>query len=80
MATRINITQIANFDTHDESNLAQQWEKWKESFEFYLGVCCMDNDSQMRALLLRCAGPDGEDIFMHLQDMQGCSRCSKQPF
>ena len=80
MATRINITQIANFDIHDESNLAQQWEKWKESFEFYLGVCCMNNDSQMRALLLRCAGTDGEDIFMHLQDMQGCSGCNKQPF
>ena len=80
MATRINITQIANFDIHNESNLAQQWEKWKESFEFYLGVCCMNNDSQMRALLLRCAGTDGEDIFMHLQDMQGCSGCNKQPF
>ena len=24
MTTRINITQIANFDTHDESNLAQR--------------------------------------------------------
>ena len=24
MATRINITQIANFDIHDESNLAQR--------------------------------------------------------
>ena len=32
MATRINITQIANFDIHDESNLAQRWKKWKQSF------------------------------------------------
>ena len=29
----------------------------------------MDNDSQMRALLLHCAGPDVQDIFMHLQDV-----------
>ena len=80
MATKINITQIANFDIHDESDLAQQWEKWKESFEFYLGACCTDNDSQMRELLLYCAEPDGHDIFMHLQDIQGCSVCRKQPF
>ena len=32
MATRKNITQIANFDIHDESNLAQRWKKWKQSF------------------------------------------------
>ena len=29
----------------------------------------MDNDSQMRALLLHCAGPDVQDIFMYLQDV-----------
>ena len=69
MATRINITQIANFDIHDESNLAQRWKKWKQSFEFYLTTSGTDNDSQMRALLLHCAGPDVEDIFMHLQDV-----------
>ena len=34
MAMRINITQVANFDIHDESNLAQRWKKWKQSFEF----------------------------------------------
>ena len=36
MVTRINITQVANFDIHDESNLAQWCKKWKQSFEFYL--------------------------------------------
>ena len=69
MATRINITQIANFDTHDENNLAQRWKKWKQSFEFYVTASGTDNDSQMRALLLHCAGPDVQDIFMHLQDV-----------
>ena len=67
MATRINITQAANFDIHDESNLNQRWKKW--SFEFYLAASGTDNDSQMRALLLRCAGPDVQDIFMHLEDV-----------
>ena len=28
-----------------------------------------DNDSQMRALLLHFAGPDVQDIFMHLEDV-----------
>ena len=70
MATRmINITPVANVDIHDESNLAQRWKKWKQSFEFYLTASGTDNDSQMRALLLHCAGPDVQDIFMHLQDV-----------
>ena len=47
MATRINITQVANFDIHDESNLAQRWKKWKQSFEFSLTASGTDNDSQM---------------------------------
>ena len=69
MATRINITPVANFDIHDESNLAQRWKKWKQSFEFYLTASGTDNNSQMRALLLHCVGPDVQDIFMHLQDV-----------
>ena len=32
-------------------------------------VSCTDNDSQMRALLLHCAGPNAQDIFMHLEDV-----------
>ena len=71
MATKINITQVPtliNF-IHDESNLTQRWKKWKQSFEFYLAASGRSNDSQMRALLLHCAGPDLQDIFMHLQDV-----------
>ena len=63
MATKINITQVANFDIHDESNLAQRWKKWKQSFKFYLTASGTDNDSQMRASLLHCAGPDVQDNF-----------------
>ena len=59
MRKRVNITQVANFDNHDESNLAQRWKKWKQSFEFYLAPSGMDNDLQIQALLLHCAGPDG---------------------
>ena len=68
MTTRINITQVTNFDIHDESNLAQRWKKWKQSFEFYLTASGIDNDSQMRTLLLHCAGPDVQDIFIHVED------------
>ena len=69
MATRINITQVANFDIHDESNLAQRWKKWKPSFKFYLTTSATDNDSQMRAIQLHWAGPDVQDIFMHLENV-----------
>ena len=69
MATWINITQIANFDIHDKSNLAQRWKKWKQSFSFYLTASGTGNDSQMRALLPHCAGPDVQNIFMHLEDV-----------
>ena len=60
---------IANFDIFDESNLVQRWKKWKQSFEFYLTAFDKDNDSQMRALLAHCAGPDVQDIFMNLEDV-----------
>ena len=53
----------------DESNFAQRWKKWEQSVEFYLTASGTDNDSQMQALLLHCAGPDVQDIFMHLQDV-----------
>ena len=66
MATRINITKIANFDIHDESNLARQWKKWIQSFEFYLSASVTDDDSQMKALLRHCVGPDTQDILIHL--------------
>ena len=69
MATRINITQIANFDIHDESNLAQRRKNGKQSFEFYLTATDTDNDSQMQALLLHCAEPDVQAIFMHLENL-----------
>ena len=51
MATRINITKVADFDIHDESNLARQWKKWIQSFEFYLSASVTDDDSQMKALI-----------------------------
>ena len=69
MATRINITQFANFDIHDESNLAQWRKIWKQGFEFYLTASGMDNHSQMRALLLHSSEPDEQDIFMHLENV-----------
>ena len=68
MAMRLNITQDANFDTHDESSLAQRWKKWKQRFKSYLTASGTDNDSQMPALLLHCTAPDVQDIFMHLED------------
>ena len=70
MATRINLTQVASFNVHVESNLAQRWTKWKQSFEFYLSEFCTDDDSQVRALLLNCAGPDVQERHVrHLRDM-----------
>ena len=69
MATRINITQVANFDIHDESNLAQRWKNWKQSFDFYLAACRTDTDSQRQTFLLHSAGADVQDNFMHLQDV-----------
>ena len=68
MATRINITPVTNFDIHDESNIAQRWKKWKQTFKFYLIASGIDADVQMRALLLHSAGPGVQDIFMHLEN------------
>ena len=46
MANRINISQVKNFNIHDESNFAGQWEKWDQSFEFYLKTSGIDNDNK----------------------------------
>ena len=67
MATKIDITEAANSDILDESNFAQQWEKWKQSSEFYLGASGTADDSQMRLLLLQCTVPDVQYIFRHLE-------------
>ena len=64
----INITQVANFDIHDKSNLAQRWKKCKQSFEFYFSASGTNDDSQMRVLPLHSAGRDVQDIFMHWED------------
>ena len=67
IATKIDITQAANSDILDDSNFTQQWEKWKQSFEFYLGASGTADDSQMRQLLLQCTVPDVQCIFRHLE-------------
>ena len=79
MTTTLNITQVANFDIHDESNLAQRQKKCKQSFEFYLTASGVDNDSQMQALLLHGAGPDAQDIFMHLEDVGTTYKAARMP-
>ena len=67
MATRISITQVANFDVTDKSNLPQWWKKWTQSFEFYLTASGTDNDWQMWALLFHSAGLEVQEIFLHLE-------------
>ena len=69
MAARISITQVANFDVNDKSNLHQWWKKWTQSFEFYLTASGTDNDWQIWALLFHSAGPEVQDIFLHLENV-----------
>ena len=51
------------FQVCNTSSLAQKWEKWKCSFNYFIEATGMTNDSQKRATLLHLLGEETQDIF-----------------
>ena len=84
MVTRINITQIASFDIHYVSNLAQRWKrmetkfwilidclwygKWFTDASITTSQCWARSTGHFYAFTRRC------------YDIQGCIGCLNQPF
>ena len=65
----LDIGSLKDFDCKsDPSSIGTRWIKWKRSFEFYLETKGVGKDKQKKALLVRCAGSDVQDIFSTLTD------------
>ncbi|CAB3992802.1 Retrovirus-related Pol poly from transposon, partial [Paramuricea clavata] len=43
--------------------LAQRWEKWTKSLDYYLRASGVTDQKQKRAVLLHLAGPDVQEVF-----------------
>ena len=52
----------------DATSVGQRWERWKSSFELYVAASGITCDTQKRALLLRCAGSEVQDVFNTMTD------------
>ena len=59
---------VGPFNVLSESaNVGVRLEKWINSFKLYLAASGISKASRKRALLLRLAGPDVQDIFFTLE-------------
>ena len=69
MAVTLNVNAVQSFDAHcDASSQCQRWQRWLRSFELYVGASGVTDDTQIRELLLHCAGESVQDIFFTLAD------------
>ena len=47
----------------DPNTVAQNWTKWKKSFEYFLGASGIRNDARQKAMLLHMVGPETQEVF-----------------
>ena len=60
----LNTLHIEAFDVNGDPNTtSQRWKRWVSSFELFIAASAVTCDTQKRALLLHCAGPNVQDIF-----------------
>ena len=50
-----------------QGSVAQRWEKWVKSLNFFMVASAITDKKQKRAMLLHLAGPDVQDIFETLR-------------
>ena len=66
MATVANlgVPTIPPFKPKGEpTSVAQRWEKWIKSFNYFVDASGITNDNRKKALLLHLAGTDTQEIF-----------------
>jgi len=69
MAVNIEFGDISPFDCKgNPTSVGPRWRRLKPSFEFSLEAKGVKKDSQLKTLLLHCAGQDVQDIFDTLTD------------
>ena len=68
MAKVLDLPAIPPFSVSETSSLAQRWEKWTKSLDYYIRASGISDQKQKRAILLHLAGPDVQEIFETLPD------------
>ena len=63
MAKVLDLPAVPPFSVSDHRTLAQRWEKWTKSLDYYLRASGVIDQKQKRAVLLHLAGPDVQEIF-----------------
>ena len=47
----------------DPNTIAENWTKWKKSFEYFLGAFRIRNDARQKTMLLHMVGPETQEVF-----------------
>ena len=64
LATQITVPGVHPFHPHGDPNkIAQTWDKWKKSFQYFLDASGITNDKRKKAMLLHMAGPETQEVF-----------------
>jgi hypothetical protein len=58
MAKVLDLPAVPPFSVSDHRTLAQRWEKWTKSLDYYLRASGVTDQGKKRAVLLHLAGPD----------------------
>ena len=58
MAKVLDLPAVPPFSVSDHRTLAQRWEKWTKSLDYYLRASGVTDQKKNRAVLLHLAGPD----------------------
>ena len=64
MATQITVPGVHPFHPHGDPNkIAQTWDKWQKSFQYFLDASGITNYKRKKAMLLHMAGPETQEVF-----------------
>ena len=63
----VNLPALQPFDTNPELGcISTRWKKWTQSFEYFIDDTGVNNDQGKKAILLRSASPQLQEIFTTL--------------
>ena len=68
MAKVLDLPAIPPFSVTETSSLAQRWDKWTKSLDYYIRASGISDQKQKRAILLHLAGAEVQEIFETLPE------------
>ena len=63
MAKVLDLPAIPPFSVTETSSLAQRWDKWTKSLDYYIRASGISHQKQKRAIVLHLAGTEVQEIF-----------------